>query len=172
MDTVKIGVISDTHIPSRGKVIPEIVLKAFKGVDMIIHAGDLLKDYVIYELEEIAPVHAVAGNNDDFFIQDMLGKKRILEVGAVRIGITHGHFGYGGNALKNAINIFKNDAVNCVVFGHSHTPFNEIIDGVLFFNPGSPTDKRWQEYYSYGMLSIQGDIVTGEIKYFEKQTMS
>lgn len=172
MDTVKIGVISDTHIPSRGKVIPEIVLKAFKGVDMIIHAGDLLKDYVIYELEEIAPVHAVAGNNDDFFIQDMLGKKRILEVGAVRIGITHGHFRYGGNALKNAINIFKNDAVNCVVFGHSHTPFNEIIDGVLFFNPGSPTDKRWQEYYSYGMLSIQGDIVTGEIKYFEKQTMS
>ena len=125
MDTVTIGVVSDTHIPSRGKAIPEIVLKAFQGVDMIIHAGDLTKDYVLYELEEIAPLHAVAGNNDDFFIQDKLGKKKILDINGVKIGITHGDIGYGGNALKNAISIFKNDSVNCVVFGHSHVPYNE-----------------------------------------------
>ena len=166
MDTLTIGVISDTHIPSRGKVIPDIVLKAFKGVDMIIHAGDFLKDYVIYELEEIAPVHAVAGNNDDFFIQNKLGKKRILEVGDVRIGITHGDIGNGGNALKNAINIFKFDDVNCVVFGHSHAPCNEEIDGVLFFNPGSPTDKRWQQHYSYGIIKIKDKKVSGQIMFF------
>ncbi|WP_010681131.1 metallophosphoesterase family protein [Acetivibrio cellulolyticus] len=168
MDIITIGVVSDTHIPSRGKVIPDIVLKGFKGVDMIIHAGDLLKDYVIYELEEIAPVHAVAGNNDDFFMQDKLGKKRILDAGGVKIGITHGHIGHGGNALKNAINTFKDDDVNCVVFGHSHTPYNEEIDGVLFFNPGSPTDKRWQEYYSYGIIKIQNKKVSAQIKYFER----
>lgn len=168
LDSVIIGVISDTHIPSRGKAIPDAVLKGFKGVDMIIHAGDLLRDYVIYELEEIAPVHAVAGNNDDYFIQDMLGKKRILDVGGMKIGITHGDMGYGGNALKNAVNIFRNDDVGCVVFGHSHAPHNEVIGGVLFFNPGSPTDKRWQEYYSYGILKIQDKKAFGEIKYFGK----
>lgn len=166
MDTITIGVVSDTHIPSRGKVIPDIVLKAFRGVDMIIHAGDLLKDYVIYELEELAPVHAVAGNNDDFFMQDKLGKKKILDIGGVKIGITHGDIGYGGNALKNAVNIFKNDPVNCVVFGHSHAPHNEEIDGVLFFNPGSPTDKRRQPRYSYGIIKIKDKRVSGQIIYF------
>jgi putative phosphoesterase len=93
LDTITIGVVSDTHIPSRGKAIPDIVLKAFEGVDMIIHAGDLTKDYVIYELEEIAPVHAVAGNNDDYFMQSKLGKKKILDIGGVKIGITHGDMG-------------------------------------------------------------------------------
>ncbi|MEN2775467.1 metallophosphoesterase [Acetivibrio clariflavus] len=166
MNTVTIGVLSDTHIPSRGKAIPDIVLEAFKGVDMIIHAGDLIKDYVIYELEEIAEVYAVAGNNDDFFMQSKLGMKKILDVSGVKIGITHGHIGYGGNALKNAINLFKNDPVNCVIFGHSHAPHNEEIEGVLFFNPGSPTDKRWQPYYSYGILKIEDKRVSGQIIYF------
>lgn len=166
MDIVTIGVVSDTHIPSRGKAIPDIVLEAFKGVDMIIHAGDLVKDYVIYELEEIAKVVAVAGNNDDFFMQQQLGKKKILDIGGVKIGVTHGDMGNGGNALKNAINIFKNDPVNCVVFGHSHAPHNEEIEGVLFFNPGSPTDKRRQPRYSYGILSIKDKSVSGQIIYF------
>lgn len=166
MNTITIGVVSDTHIPSRGKAIPDIVLKEFRSVDMIIHAGDLLKDYVVYELEELAPVHAVAGNNDDLFIQDKLGKKKIIDIGGVKIGITHGHIGYGGNALKNAINIFKNDSVNCVVFGHSHIPYNEEIDGVLFFNPGSPTDKRRQPHYSYGIIKIKDKRVSGQIIFF------
>lgn len=166
MDTITIGVVSDTHIPSRGKAIPDIVLKAFEGVDMIIHAGDLTKDYVIYELEEIAPVHAVAGNNDDYFMQSKLGKKKILDIGGVKIGITHGDMGYAGNAFKNAINLFKNDCVDCVVFGHSHAPHNEQIEGVLFFNPGSPTDKRRQPQYSYGIIKIKDKSVSGQIIYF------
>jgi len=166
LETVTIGVLSDTHISSGGKVIPGTVLEAFKGVDMIIHAGDLLKDYVIYELEEIAPVHAVAGNNDDFFIRDKLGKKKILDIGGIKIGITHGDIGYGGSTLKNAVNIFKDDTVDCVVFGHSHVPYNEKIDGVLFFNPGSPTDKRRQQNYSYGIIKIKDKKVSGQIIYF------
>jgi len=166
LNTVTIGVVSDTHIPSRGKAIPDIVLNAFEGVDLIIHAGDLIKDYVIYELEEIAPVYAVAGNNDDFYMQSKLGRKKILDVGGVKIGITHGDMGYAGNALKNAINIFKNDTVNCVVFGHSHAPHNEEIEGVLFFNPGSPTDKRWQPHYSYGIIEIKDKSISGKIFHF------
>jgi len=55
-----IGVVSDTHVGGRIKSLPKELLDGLRGVDLIIHAGDILKDFVIYELEEIAPVEAVA----------------------------------------------------------------------------------------------------------------
>lgn len=165
LEKVTIGVLSDTHISSKNKVIPKVVLDAFKDVDLIIHAGDLLRDYVVYELEELAPVHAVAGNNDDSFIRDRFGRKKIISIGDVHIGIVHGD-GYGGNALINAIKAFENDTVNCVVFGHSHAPCNEVINKVLFFNPGSPTDRRFQPHYSYGIIQVTQKGVSGQVLYF------
>jgi len=130
---------------------------------MIIHAGDITRDYVIYELEEVAPVVAVAGNNDDEFIRALYGIKRIINIEDCTIGITHGHFS-GRRALDCAASMFANDNVNCVVFGHSHAPFNTTINGILYFNPGSPTDKRWQKYFTYGKLYINGNDIRGEIK--------
>ena len=61
---MKIGVISDTHIPKRAKALPEVVLKAFKDLDHIIHAGDIMSIGVLNTLKELAPVTAVAGNLD------------------------------------------------------------------------------------------------------------
>lgn len=164
-----IGVIADTHIPRRAKVIPQKVLDGFKGVNLIIHAGDMLEDYIKYELEQIAPFEGVAGNNDGSHIRDMLGDKKILDIEGVKIGITHGAgvgSGFKG-ALKGAREVFKNDKVDCVVFGHSHVPFNQLMDGVLYFNPGSPTDKRTQEFYSFGMLYIENGSIRGDIRYFD-----
>ena len=93
---MKIGVVSDTHIPSRARTLPKALVEGLFGVDLIIHAGDLLKDYVLYELEEIAPVEAVAGNNDDYYMQSMLPHKKVINAGRFRIGITHGS---GGEVL-------------------------------------------------------------------------
>ncbi|SHI76559.1 metallophosphoesterase family protein [Lutispora thermophila] len=161
---IKIGVISDTHIPMRARVLPDFVFESFKGVDLILHAGDLLSEDIITDLEIIAPVYAVAGNNDSFRIYEKYGERRIVEVGNKRIGLTHG---YGRDKTHlNAYREFMNDKVDCVVFGHSHIPFNEIIDGVLLFNPGSPTDRRFQPRFSLGLLYVYASI-KGEILYFD-----
>lgn len=161
----KIGVVSDTHIPSRSRTLPKALMEGISGVDLIIHAGDLLKDYVLYELEEIAPVEAVAGNNDDEYIRSMLPNKKIIKAGRFKIGITHG-YGRGSNTLYAALATFMRDSVDCVVFGHSHIPFNERVNGILCVNPGSPTDKRSQKHYSYGIIKVEDSDISAEINYF------
>ncbi|WP_243135301.1 metallophosphoesterase family protein, partial [Alkalibaculum bacchi] len=88
---MKVGVISDTHIPKKTKELPKFVLDTFQGIDSIIHAGDIMTIDVIYQLNEIAPVTAVAGNNDSVHLHEILGSKKILDIGNFRIGITHGH---------------------------------------------------------------------------------
>jgi hypothetical protein len=166
MSTIRIGVISDTHIPKKSKKLPEDLVAGIKGVDLIIHAGDINEDYVIYELEELAPVTAVAGNTDSDHMRLTLGRKKIVPVGECKIGLIHGD-GSIGTTLERAQKAFQSDGVDCIVFGHSHIPFNEYINGVLCFNPGSPTDKRRQEFYSYGVIQVQDKKVTGEIIRFK-----
>lgn len=162
---MRIGVLSDTHIPRKAKSLPTEVLEGLKGADLIIHAGDISRDYVIYELEELAPVEAVAGNTDDEYICGMLGRKKIIAADGVKIGIIHGD-GSSGTTLGRVQKAFEGDKVDCIVYGHSHIPFCEAIGSILYFNPGSPTDKRRQEKYSYGILEINGAAIKPYIKYF------
>jgi len=157
-----IGVISDTHIPRKGSKLPDILLNKLSGAHMIIHAGDLCREHVLYELQEIAPVYAVLGNNDDEYLQAILPYKKIIEVEECRIGVFHGH-GYSGTAAENSRKAFRNENVHCVVFGHSHIPVNTFHDGILYFNPGSAMDRRRQEKCSYGILQVHGSNITGEI---------
>lgn len=165
MNSITIGVVSDTHIPKKSGDLPKTVIDSLMDVDLIIHAGDINRDYVIYQLEEIAPVQAVAGNTDDDYICSMLGRKKIITAGRCKIGVIHGD-GEKGTTLERAVKAFENDGVDCVVFGHSHIPFNEYVNGILCFNPGSPTDKRRQQHYSFGLLHIEGRKINGEIIYF------
>lgn len=162
-DAVRIGVISDTHIPYRAKAIPPVVFDLFAGVSMILHAGDLACDDVIVELEAIAPVYAVYGNVDPPELVHKLPKKREIHAGGARIGLIHGD-GPGRSTPERARTAFS--GVDCVVFGHSHIPMCERVDGVLLFNPGSATDKRGQERHSVGVLTVQGGVVQGEILRF------
>ncbi|MFZ5352483.1 MAG: metallophosphoesterase family protein [Bacillota bacterium] len=162
---MKIGVISDTHITRAGKTLPEAVHEAFEGVDLILHAGDIMIEEVIIELEAIAPTTVVAGNNDGFELFAKYGKRRIIEVNGFRIGLTHG---YGrGRSFMNAYYEFIDDKLDCIVYGHSHAPHNEIIDNVLYFNPGSPTNRRFQPQCSVGVLHLTETEVKGEIIYFD-----
>lgn len=163
---MKIGVVSDTHIPRRAKHLPGALLKGLEGVDAIIHAGDLNSDSVLYELEELAPLTAVAGNTDDAYLQALLGKSKKMEINGCFIGITHGD-GEGGTTFERAKRAFAGQKVDCIVFGHSHIPVLMQEDGVLYLNPGSPTDKRRQERYSYGMLFVRDTGISGLIEYFD-----
>lgn len=142
-----------------------MVHQAFKGVDLILHAGDILIEEVVMELSAIAPVQVVAGNNDGFDLLMKYGKKKIITAGGKRIGLTHGSSSRERTYLS-AYSEFVDDRVDCIVYGHSHKPHNEVIDGILYFNPGSPTYRRFQPRFSLGMLHIDGNI-RGEIIYFD-----
>lgn len=159
---MKIGVISDTHIPDRADSIPKVVLEAFKGVDMIIHTGDLVELAVLDELKAVCKnVKAVYGNMDSHEVKSKLQEKDVIKINGHKIGITHG-YGNPNNLVELLKKIFKNDGVDTIVFGHSHIPMNEKKGNILFFNPGSATDKIFSPYNSYGILEV-ADNVDGKI---------
>jgi len=160
-----IGVISDTHIPLRARQLPAGLFKALDGVDLLLHAGDLVEESVLEELSSLAPVEAVAGNMDPFPLASRLGRKKVLDLSGYRIGLIHGDL--GGDRQKTpqrAYEAFINDHVDCVVFGHTHQPYCREEGGVLLFNPGSPTDRRREPRHSCGLLTLS-DKLTAEIIY-------
>ena len=135
-----IGLISDTHIPDRARIIPQNVIDAFSDVDLILHAGDLTSLDVIEELEKIAPVMAVQGNMDRVNGIN-LPKAKTLEVEGVKIGMVHGEV-YPRADTQQLVYLAKQLDVDILVSGHSHQPKIEQTDGVLLINPGSPIVPR------------------------------
>ncbi len=158
---LRIGVISDTHIPRFSK-LPDAVWELFAGVEQIIHAGDLSILSVIDELETIAPVVAVQGNVEREEVMLKLPVKHEIVVGGCRIGIMHI---LGDSASRARVARQEFPLARVVVFGHSHIPYNQEHEGQLLFNPGSATDRRRQPRCSVGMLSIDDGLasVRGEI---------
>ena len=135
-----IGLISDTHITDRARIIPQNVIDAFSDVDLILHAGDLTSLDVVEELEKIAPVMAVQGNMDRVNGIN-LPKAKTLEVEGVKIGIVHGEV-YPRADTQQLVYLAKQLDVDILVSGHSHQPKIEQTDGVLLINPGSPIVPR------------------------------
>jgi putative phosphoesterase len=164
----RIGVVSDTHMFSRGKKLPDALVEGLAGVDLLLHAGDFTDPAVVPLLESIAPLEAVAGNNDGVAIVQRFGFRKIVKAGGRRIGLVHGHEGPGRSTEWKALHAFREEAVDIVVFGHSHIPYYERIDGLLLFNPGSPTDKRWETRYSYGLIEI-GERIEASHFFFENK---
>jgi len=123
---VKIGVISDTH-----NFLDPKVSKLFAGVEHILHAGDIGFAGIISELESIAPVTAVLGNNDAGL---PFRETEIIELAKKKFMIHHIVYPQSpSDKLKARITREKPDAV---IFGHTHKRFCETIGGILFFNPG------------------------------------
>ena len=167
---MKIGVISDTHISpeNNGRYLLENnlnnpdylcdMLKPYFGdADAIIHAGDITHLSVIEALGQFGPVHAIAGNMDSSETFFSLGDKKIIELGGFRIGLMHG-WGAESGLSSRIRRKFISDNVDCIVFGHSHNPYNKIEDNILMFNPGSPTDKRFAKNRNIGILYLEDKI--------------
>ena len=144
-----IGVISDTH----GLVRPQAV-EALRGVDMILHAGDIGNSAVLDRLREIAPVVAVRGNNDKGEWADSLPDWEVVEIGAVSIYMLHD--------LKE-IDISPTGKFEVVISGHSHKPAVEERRGVLYVNPGSAGPRRFTLPISVAHLRIEGSKVTAKL---------
>lgn len=158
--TTRIGVLSDTHIPIAATNLPKEVYDGLAGVDMILHAGDVVELTVLDKLSEIAPVRAVRGNMDSAKTRSKLPDKDIINIGEISIGLIHG-WGPPSGLIELVSREFK--GVDAIVFGHSHTPLIQERNGILFFNPGSSTDKVFAPFNSYGILEIENKVITPRI---------
>jgi putative phosphoesterase len=145
-----IGVISDTH----GLLRPEAVA-ALRGSHAIIHAGDVGREDILHDLEQIAPVTVVRGNIDTSGWARKLPQTNVLEIAGKSIYVLH-----------NIDVLDLNPAAvgfSAVIFGHSHRPLIETRKGVLFFNPGSAGPHRFNLPISLGRLTIANGKLTPEL---------
>ncbi len=156
-----IGVVSDTHIPSRARTIPDEVFRAFREVSMILHAGDLNQLSVLDPLRAMAELHAVSGNTDPWDVAQALPEAVELTVEGVTIGLTHGHVGPGRTTAEKARRRFPGALV--VVYGHSHRPHIGLADGCLLVNPGSPTDPRGAPARTCAILTVSDGQASAEL---------
>jgi len=154
---VRIGVISDTHIPSTCSEVPAELLYRLKGMDLILHAGDLTEPYVLEKLKSICPVEAVSGNMDSGEVRGLLPTKKILDLEGFKIGLIHGG-GHPANIMNFIGEKFEGQSLDCIIYGHTHMPSIDNVEGVLYFNPGSPTDHVFAPYNSFGVMEIDDTI--------------
>ncbi|MBN1289012.1 MAG: metallophosphoesterase family protein [Actinobacteria bacterium] len=149
-----IGVLADTHLT--GEPVPEQIINAFRGVDMILHAGDILDMAVLDQLAALAETIAVRGNMDRGDVLRILPARRVIEVNGFRIGLTHG-FGAPHGMTQRVGSQF--DDVDCIVFGHTHTPLVKDEEGIVYLNPGTPTDRLFASRNSVGFLEVADKII-------------
>ncbi|HOO91319.1 MAG TPA: metallophosphoesterase family protein [Syntrophales bacterium] len=152
---MKIGVISDTHLNIPEKKLEKIVEDHFHDIDVILHAGDIVKREVLDTFRG-KELFAVCGNMDTDSVRNIFPEKRVVEIAGRRIGLIHG-WGSPPGLEEKILREF--DDVECIVYGHTHRAANEMRNGVLVFNPGSPTDKRFAKHNSVGILDIGKRIV-------------
>ena len=144
MKICNIGIISDTH-----NYLSEELLKELKGVDLIIHAGDIGEELILQRLKEIAPIHAVYGNTEGESLVRILPNQKIIEVYSKKIFVTHDLY---LSLLKTKISKL---GVDVVIFGHTHLAKIEKKKDILIINPGSPTSPRGGLSKSFAILSIE-----------------
>lgn len=150
-------VLSDTHIPHRSRVLPDLVLEELARVDAVIHAGDFTS-YVFYEELKIAksPLYAVRGNMDEDDLYNLLPETLVFEIEGVKIGLYHGIGAPWGIEKKVLDKFAEHPELNLIIFGHSHRPLKKQEGSVVLFNPGSPTDTIFAPQKSFGILEIEG----------------
>jgi hypothetical protein len=163
---MRIGLISDTHIPSAGRELWPQVYDAFRGVDLIMHAGDLYIPAVLDWLAEVAPVVAVSGNGDYVgwkngkeVLDPRLPETQVLEIEGLRIGLIHSlepeSPPYG--TWERTMEHYFGDPPDVIVVGDTHVEEIRTHEGVLLVNPGSPTlpHNRQPRLGTVGFLEIE-----------------
>jgi len=181
---MRIGIIGDTHIPVLSPLPPARVGEVFKGLDIILHVGDVCELYVLEELQETHTLtFAVYGEDDSEEAKRYLDEKRVVRFGERCVGMIHGHQ-YEERQTGAAARLrrllgrrpepadlptfllgrFEEEDVDAIVFGHTHRPHVKMERGVLLFNPGAALPGRGQRP-SVGILEIEERNITGRIVY-------
>ena len=147
---MRIGLISDTHIPNHAKELPDQLKGLFHAVDLILHAGDIYTISVLDELECLAPVLAAEGDDDPLSTSTDRRVKvnHILNIDGVTIWLTH--------ARPWSWPLDSRETPNIIVCGHTHTASLGNLKGdILLVNPGSPTFPQYKlELGTVALLTI------------------
>jgi putative phosphoesterase len=158
-----LAILSDTHLPKGARALPAACVERLRAADLILHAGDFMREEVLYELQAYGEVVAVHGNVDDAALRRTLPAERIVELpGGVRIAMTH-DAGPSRGRLKRARLRFA--GADALIFGHSHIPLHETDPdtGFQLFNPGSPTERRSSPRHTMGAARVADGAVTFEL---------
>jgi hypothetical protein len=175
-----LGVLGDTHIPDRVPQLAPHVFEIFAKakVDAILHTGDVSKPEVLAQLEQLAPVHAVRGNRDLFYLRHLPLSIQI-NINGTSIGMAHGHGSFNQYMVDKLYRMVRGRLVeiyiqrmlrtfpeaDVIVFGHLHVPCNFHLNGKLLFNPGS-TSYPWprSDPATVGLLHLNpGNAPEGEV---------
>lgn len=149
-----IVILSDTHISSV-KGLDNGLIKEVKRADAVIHAGDYTRMEVVEGLKSISKrFYGVCGNMDGDEVKKRLKPKLIVELGGLRIGITHPVEGGPPLGIKRKVRE-KFEGVDLIVYGHTHFPEESYEDGLLCFNPGSATKAFPAFRKTYGILRVE-----------------
>ena len=147
---------SDTHLEGD---LPEMLIEAMKGADIIIHAGDFISPKVYKSLADLGRVEAVFGNADSPELKRLLPKRKVIEVDDVKIGLIH--MASHSADLTGADMMAREMDVKVLIFGHIHRPIIESGKRLLIC-PGSPTVPRMSPP-TIAELEIVGDNISGNI---------
>ena len=159
--------VSDTHLPRFGRALPRALVRGLQraAVTRILHLGDLTDPLAVQLFEAIAPFDAVAGNNDGKELRDRFGRRKVVTIEGVRIGMIHGD-GKRGTTKSRALDAFGEDEADVILFGHSHRPMVAREGRRIVANPGSPTDKRLNPLYSYAILTVDAGQARVDLRFF------
>ena len=167
-NVMRIGLISDTHIPEACEHLPERVFEVFAGIDLVMHAGDVYVNRVLDELARIAPVIAALGNGDEgldghrFRLDpdERVREAHLVTVEGVRIGLVHAiptPDETSDEVFARAMDAQFGGPVDVIVQGHSHVEGVVRFGATLVVNPGSATLPR-------NLVGVPGTVAILEIK--------
>ena len=153
---MRVGVIADTH----GLFDPAII-RHFRDVDHILHAGDIGKRSVIEQLQTIAPVTSVSGNVDGFE-RSGFPREAVIELAGFRIAIRHVLYAQGKMTHEARVFLDREQPDICV-YGHTHQSRVGWSGKTLLFNPGSAGPRRFSYPREVGLLNLQQDMVVPNV---------
>jgi putative phosphoesterase len=178
---MKIGVIGDTHCPTLSPLPPARIAEVFKGLDIILHVGDVSELYVLEQFQETYTLtFGVSGERDSDEVKQYLDETRVVRFGERRVGMIHGHQfeeqhrGRSGlwrllgrkpdmaSLPAFLLEQFAEEDVHAIVFGHTHEPYVKMHNGVLLFNPGAALPSG-EGRATVGILDVGERSITGKI---------
>ncbi len=157
-----LGLIADTHMTGTGRrALPPACVERLATCDLIVHAGDVMTEAALAEVEAIGPpVAAVLGNVDAPELRRRLPAERVIDAGGPKLAVVHDA---GPRTRRLERMRLRFPEARAVVFGHSHLPLHEQRGGFQIFNPGSPTERRRAPHHSMGLARVEHGALVFEL---------
>lgn len=164
--SIRVAVLSDTHVGQRISRYPPEFLRMLGDFDMVIHAGDHTSLASLETLRQNCKrLIAVCGNMDEAGVTGQLKEKALVEMEDLRFGVIHG-WGHPKDLEKRVSERFAKDNPfpDAIIFGHSHVPLFEEIEGIRYINPGSLSGNVDVEFGTWAILNIDKNRISWELQ--------